>query len=345
MRLIKFSKSSQDIESENLKRLKNKDQEIEISRKKQIAQNLKKFPIRKVCLLCQSELIGKEFFHRETKYIKCSECNHVQTEAKIQKSYPYKFMKGGFEIIYPNSNKDEFQSRVNRIYKPKFEWMLNSIKNFSNNKINPIHNSWLEIGCGAGYFLKTLVDHKVKKIKGLDNNESLVKFANKNCNKNLAIKDDDIFKAISEDNSEILVSFFVMEHLEDVSVLWEILKSKKKGTIFAFSVPTFGLSTLIEASFKDHLPRNLDNVIHTQLYTEKSINYALEKSEYEIIGEWIFGQDVQDLITLIMKNLEENYSEIKDEIFKNLLELIDPIQEIVDKSKMSDARHVIAVKK
>ena len=137
----------------------------------------------------------------------------------------------------------------------------------------------------------------------------------------------------------------MLEHLENVYQLFDIMTLKKRGTFFAFSVPTFGFSTIIESAFSDHCARNLDNVVHTQLYTYESINYAMENSGYEIIGEWIFGQDSQDLISFLKFKLDHVYKEIKDEVYEKLNSLLNPVQCEIDKKRFADAIHILAIKK
>ena len=343
MKKVKFSKSSNDISIENSLRFK--DCKEEISKKNNIAMSINSFPEKSNCLLCLSPLKGKNFKHRNIEYIKCNNCGHIQTKSEIPFDYPKNFMGQGFEEIYPDLNKKEYNSRVNRIYKPKLNWIIDSLESYFNNFFDPNENYWLEFGCGAGYFLKALVNQKIRKIKGLDVNHDLINVANKNCNGVYAEIVSDICSSLRKDNSNIIVSFFVLEHIENAFEVWDIIKNKKKGTLFIFSVPTFSFTTLLEGAFKDHFPRSLDNVIHTQLYTDQSIEYALSTANYEVISEWVFGQDSQDLFTLIMRNLNKDYAEIKNDFSEKINTLLDPFQEILDKSYFSDARHIIAIKK
>ena len=46
-----------------------------------------------------------------------------------------------------------------------------------------------------------------------------------------------------------------------------------------------------------------------------------------------------------MRNLNKDYAEIKNDFSEKINTLLDPFQEILDKSYFSDARHIIAIKK
>ena len=52
----------------------------------------------------------------------------------------------------------------------------------------------------------------------------------------------DIASAVSHSTAQIYAAFFVLEHLEEQKTLTNALKAKPEGTVFVFSVPTFGLT-------------------------------------------------------------------------------------------------------
>ena len=76
-----------------------------------------------------------------------------------------------------------------------------------------------------------------------------------------------------------------------------------------------------------------------------AIFYAMENSGYEIIGEWIFGQDSQDLISFLKFKLDHVYKEIKDEVYEKLNSLLNPVQCEIYKKRFADAIHILAIKK
>ena len=90
----------------------------------------------------------------------------------------------------------------------------------------------------------------------------------------------------------------------------------------------------------------MDAVVHTQIYTEKSINYALEISGFEKISQWVFGQDAEDFSRFILESLRYNYpDDMFQEMSDKLLNLQDDLQHLFDVKHLSDQRHIIAIKR
>ena len=100
----------------------------------------------------------------------------------------------------------------------------------------------LEIGCGAGYFLKAC---ELKKIKaqGIDVNKALLKEAKKNLVFNEAIHLDknNICPIIEKSNCKVLSLISTLEHLQEPN---KILKAVKKSNIkyVFFNVPLLSFS-------------------------------------------------------------------------------------------------------
>ena len=340
---IKFSKSQKDIFTECDKMLE--QSKVLFEQRKDIPKKLLDAPSRDKCVLCLSAVTDrfKEFSHRDILFITCSVCGHIQSKAKPPQGYP----SVPFDTVYPELSAQEYASRVERIYKPKLSWIFDSLNRLDLTKEELISKSWIDLGSGAGYFLKSLKDEGVKELKGSDSNNQLVDISNKALGSTVAdCTLDSLSEVVQNSSTDVYTAFFVLEHLEDVSIFLNALKSKPKGTVFVFAVPVFGLSCLLEGIFKNHFARNLDGIIHTQMYTDKSIEYAMKIAGYEITNEWIFGQDAADLIRVMYSDIKESNPEVEMEELKNKLsEMIDPMQEAIDKNNLADQRHVIAIKR
>ena len=341
---IKFSKKSIDVKKETKNWTKNESKYLDNQVKMHKILNQQKF--RKKCLLCEFNAPKeKDFTHRTVDYFFCSRCNHVQTFLLPPDGYPSKQMGEGFENIYPELSKKDFESRRDRIYMPKLEWICSVLEDESllNQKYENL--KWLEIGCGAGYFLNALQCKGIKSFKGFDENQFLISEANKHCDKEVAFSTDNIFKDIQEDQPNIICAFFVLEHINSGNEIWNEFSRLPKGTILVFSVPTFCFSTLLECGLDNFAARNLDSVVHTQIYTDESIDYCLRKSGFEKSAEWLFGQDSQDLCELILRKISKNVNnKLFNKISDKLNNLIDPLQEVMDKERICDGRHILAIK-
>ena len=190
--------------------------------------------------------------------------------------------------------------------------------------------------------LSLLVQRGAKNVSGIDTNIQLINQANRKCRRIVAKECCSVEEEILESDADIIVSFFVMEHLQNAE---EVSIRKKKGNDLIFAVPTFGISTLLESSTINTPARNLDNVVHTQLYTDRSIDYVMKSTGYTVVAEWLFGQDAQDLIGyLLHAHKPGTNSKIPENINNKVKMLIDGLQTTIDKARMCDARHIIAVK-
>jgi hypothetical protein len=86
--------------------------------------------------------------------------------------------------------------------------------------------------------------------------------------------------------------------------------------------------------------------VHRQLYTDESIRYGVELAGLTIVAEWIFGQDADDLSRFLLQNLEPNASTrwFRD-VSRKVMGVQDGIQQVLDRARLADQRHVIAIKR
>ena len=343
---IEYSKSLNDIGLERSERL-NQNTNNKYHEQIKISKVLQSIPPRVTCILCNKKLLGSKFNHRNVQFIRCKNCDHIQTVGIPPSGYPYYEKSINFSTIYPDLNTKEYKDRVNRIYRPKLNWIKRVLKDkFFEEDLKS--KEWVELGCGAGYFLSCLSSNNFKKITGYDMDPDLVKKTDAMTPDNVKVYrgDEKLYKTVSNCSADVYVAFFVLEHVLNPFKFYQQLSNLPSKTIFIFSVPTFGLSCLLEGTF-DHLyARNLDTVVHTQIYTEKSIDYALNIANFDIVGQWVFGQDAEDFSRFILDSLRENYpDDMFQEIFTKLLNLQDPLQHVFDINHLSDQRHIIAIRR
>jgi SAM-dependent methyltransferase len=240
----------------------------------------------------------------------------------------------------------DLTSRVERVYSPKLDWVIEAVGRHGLSRKALARKSWLEIGCGAGYFLRALETAGFTQAEGIDFSPELVEQANIHNSSIRATQSVDMLGDLERSSADIVAAFFVLEHLEDVRQFWEVMSDKPAGTFLAISVPTLGMTTLFENAFPEIPARNLDWEVHNQLYTDKSLSFSLEKSGFASISEWFFGQDAQDLISHVLAKLNWNGGWVESfEELASIDDLVDPIQRVIDRAHLCDARHVLAVKR
>ncbi len=335
----KYSKDSSDVENETFAWIES-DSEL-LKKHKDLLKGAVYSSAQIDCIVCNKSLKNSDNFkHREVDYKICKICNHIQASQVLKNKDP------DFDEIYPEISSEAWNSRRDRIYLPKLDWILDSFKNLG------LHDqmkssSWLDLGSGAGYFLDSLKKRGIDNFIGIEEDPQLIDRANKKLNSEVIFSSDKSPELIMDESVGIITSWFVLEHLFQPWDVLDLISAKEKGAYFAFSVPTFGFSSLLENISSDHAARSLDGLVHRQIYTDRSITYLLNKMRYTKISEWVFGQDALDLKRMILSNLSkktlsetDTFSDIKEKIGN----LIDPIQEAIDKNHFSDSRHILSIK-
>lgn len=305
---------------------------------------------REACLLCGSSFVNAdEFVHRGVPFYRCGQCRHIQTQVQPPEGYPHTIEGGlSFGTIYPQLSAEEYSNRTQRIYRPKLDWMLRVLTEELN--YSPEHicdMCWVDMGCGAGNFLAATEALGVRQCAGFEADAQLVQAGQEHLH--TAVLDHftgSMTDAVHQYRANIYTAFFVMEHVENSRAVYEAMQSWPSGTVFAFSVPVYGFAALLENIFSDNYARNLDCVVHTQMYTEDSIAYALNMAGFDIVAEWVFGQDAEDVRRVMLSNLVGKLQgAMFEEAQRRLSELLDPLQQCFDKLHLADQRHILAVRR
>lgn len=299
-------------------------------------------PLRRDCLLSGKPLSGEEFSHRGVPYV-VSECGHVQSKHLPPRGYLDSL---GFDRIYPRLDQQDYLRRRDSIYRPKLDWLWQVLLQQGWTESRLLNAVWSDLGSGAGYYLSALESKGCSQIMGFEADANLVNIANAllvgQCNH---LWQGDLADLIFEYPAEVYSAFFVMEHVDPCHLFWRACQRLPKGTIFYFSVPVFGMSCLLERCFAQNHARNLDSVIHTQLYTDQSIQFALQEAGFSCLGEWVFGQDASDLTRFLHLNLGmENAPQFAESLMGSLRRAEDAVQQAWDHSWLADQRHIIAIK-
>ena len=335
MTIVKFSKKYEDIieikrdfYTNNLKNLKNT---LKVNKK--YAQQKK----RKFCKNCETKISKPLFKSFNIKYSICNKCGHLNGIYEDSVNFANWLYMGNAGSNYSEGYLKDYNSRVKNIYLPKVKFLKQIIKK----KIKVI-----DLGSGAGHFLKALELSKIFAT-GIEINKSLVKLAKLKLKKNKSIYKNvnDVYQVLENDNQHNVVS--LINFLENLDKPNEIIKSFVNSRIeyLYINVPLFSLSVFLENSFQNVFPRVLGEA-HTHLYTKKSLYYLAKKNNLKIIGEWWFGQDFPDFYRSLLvssNNLDKNL--YKKYLNKNLFNVINDLQNVLDKNKISSEVHMIFKKK
>jgi hypothetical protein len=288
---IRYSKPSGDITAENRELLRCNDERL--ARQKKSAEHLSGCgAAREYCSCCNIRLAGAECFQRRgVEYLLCSECGHLQT-----RRVPPSDWQVDYGTVYPVLAAEAFDSRVERIYRPKLDWALQALA--ENGGSSPRERRWWNCGCGYAVFSRRaagmlgapvrtpglLCDLVVPALTALGaERASLVKGT--------------LLRPFDPAMQSLAASFLCGTTTE-LPDLFLALWGEPEGVAVVFSVPVFGLAAVLEDCSSLHYARNFDGWFHAQMFTEKSLRHCLEAAGCELAAQWVFGQDALDLARL-----------------------------------------------
>lgn len=341
-----YSKPLGDVAAETGRILR--EEAAHLRREREVAALLARGEPRAACCLCGEPLAeGGRARHRDVPYVFCRGCGHLQSERLPSPEHDEALARlNPFHAIYPQADSQAYQSRVDRVYRPKLDWILASGAQAGLSRESLLERRWLELGCGAGYFLKALRDAGCRSFGGVDGDERLAEAANSALGDGCVSRHaGGLAEAVRASGAGAFAAFFVLEHLRDLPDLAAALRAKPAGTVFAFSVPVFGLGAMLESGFDHFFARNLDSGVHVQLFTDRSIARFLADAGYAAVSRWVFGQDASDFIRMLLGRVGGLYPpEILESAGAGLLGLQDELQAVFDRNLLADSRHILAVR-
>jgi SAM-dependent methyltransferase len=341
--LTRYSKTRADI-ADHTERMNSENTAL-LTRQRTLSQALSRGAIRERCSVCEAELAGAErFIHRHVPYSSCGVCGHVQTSALPPASCLSD--EQGFHTVYSTLSPGDYARRTALVHGPKLDWLLEAGEQLGIRRDAMLARSWVELGSGSGNFIDALRRAGARQVTGFEADPILVARAQ------AALAADvvrpfrgSLADAIRQYPADCYAAWFVLEHCLEIPELLRALRDLRAGTLFAFSVPVMGLATLLEAAVDGYFARNLDSVLHLQLFTDRSIRHALNLAGFEPCAEWIFGQDADDLLRMLVAGLTDKYPPaLLASETKRLAAASDDLQHALDRHRLADARHVLAIK-
>jgi SAM-dependent methyltransferase len=315
--------------------------------KKSLNQNLLYVsqPNRDLCKICRTPLPKLTDLHQHNvEYVFCEFCSHLNgkyedTQFFVENLY---ISESGKEYAI-NYIDDDYIQRINDIYLPKADFLIRNLPHKE-------HYEVLDIGCGSGYFVGAALIMNLEAT-GIDVSNTMVNYGNTQLSHHLNksplkhVNEDGFMKSIVNTNADIISAIGVIEHLRSPHDFFSAFK-KSNAKFLYYSVPMFSFSVLLENVFTNVFPRQLSGG-HTHLFTETSLNKMNELIGVESIAEWRFGTDIMDLYRSILINTKTNQSSQKTINFlhDNFGNILDTIQNILDKNHFCSEIHVLVAKK
>jgi 2-polyprenyl-3-methyl-5-hydroxy-6-metoxy-1,4-benzoquinol methylase len=318
--------------------------------KKQVlnATQYSKEPVREKCKNCLTKIDHKKVFFSKKfspevsiDFFLCAKCGHLNGKYQDTENYSKNLYSGenaaygATTYLKSTQSTADYNNRVKNVYLPKAQF-FDSVT-----KLNKKKTKIFDMGCGAGYLLKSFEVLGFNNLMGSEIAPDLIQAAKSHI-PNISISessDKDVMKILDKFDGNVVCMIGVLEHLVyNTEVMNKIIKNKNIDYLF-ISVPRFSLSVFLELLSTDFFHRQLSSG-HTHLYTEKSLEYFERKYSLKRLGEWFFGADMEDLKRLIFSRLD-GFIPAKEYLEENFFSKRDVLQSAVDKTRFTSEVHIV----
>jgi len=339
----KFGKPSKHILS--LKKDFFKDNDYFLEAGKRINKVYISQPKRLLCKNCKHVIGPEDFVKLDVPYSICKKCGHLNGMHEDTKEFcSTLYTDDGGDSYSKNYNESDIKSyrdRVKNIYLPKSDFLCDSLVKIGENSSDL---SYIDFGAGSGYFVNALIESGVNDVVGYDVSDAQVDFGNKMmCKKYLrAHKLEDTLKIIKTTKRQVVSMIGVLEHVQNPYDTIREINNNKNIKYLYISVPLFSPCVFFEMTFPHVMQRQLTSG-HTHLYTKSSLEWISEKFNMKQVASWWFGTDMVDLLRNIGVSLEKqkNLGGMSHLWFDTFTPLIDDMQSVIDKHKLSSEVHML----
>ncbi len=343
MKTRKYGKKLGDILSIKSDFFEQNDKMLEMSGRQADALLIQKR--RNVCKICHEPITGAPLYNSQRmNYYLCPVCGHVNSENEDTDDFAERvYLADSYENNYSEESKERYLSRLNSIYIPKAEFLIESLKE---DGLPPEEIRLLDDGAGSGYFVSALRKMGVSA-KGIEISAPQVEFANKiNGEEILKQADSGSIPGIIRNTDSNVLSFIgVLEHVTNLDEIIESIRDNKNVRYVYLSVPMFSLSCVLEASHQHCYNRHAGGT-HTHLFSEGSLKVMSDRMGFSELTAWKFGSDMMDLFRMLCVSLEKNgNTALKDYFAPEFLKMIDELQQVVDKNEFASEIHLILKRK
>jgi SAM-dependent methyltransferase len=293
-----------------------------------------------VCLLCDSET-SPYIKVDGVAYIHCNNCNHVQSSIRPSLNFLTSLYGSSDaeyssqDLAYVNLSPAEMEARVEEIAVPKVEWVKNSV-GFE------VGDLWLDIGSGTGDTLVAARKFGFDVI-GVETSPSEILIAESRTIPTLAMFYDGTQKIAEISKAKVISIFNVLEHtLDPYDFLLSISRDMNSGSYIVIEVPRLnGFTSMVQRSQPMNVYRHIFAPEHLNIFSDKSMDFCLDKLLLERKATWFFGSDAIEIFGYVINTFNPAGSDSLDS-YSNEINLL---QEQIDLGGLSDVMLLIAQKK
>lgn len=342
--IYKYGKSFADIKSHKQKFFDDNEKLLKVQN--DCAEVYAKQPKRHHCKICgESFDSGMTYKSHGVDYVICSKCGHVcgtHEETEGYSNYLYIDSDYGRYMYADEPSRERYDKRMQDIYVPKAKFMADVLEQEG---LSPDQIHVLDIGAGSGYFVSACDDMHIS-CYGIDMSIEQVDFGNHFLHNKAGgaldvIISSDLENYIRKSSANVVAAIGVMEHVIDCHQVFQAISENKNLRYLYMSVPSFGLSNILEMITPNVYNRHLGGV-HTHVFSTESIQYLCDQYGMEIIAKWQFGTDMMDFYRICVTQSTRQMGQV---IHNKLYQCLDEMQLVLDKHDFCSEIHCILRKK
>ncbi len=339
----KYGKSFGDLNSLKQNFFNNNDGMLKMA--DGMADILNAQPLREKCKICGADLAKATVHSHNIDYIICDKCGHLNSSCEDTDDFASKvYVEDDYSKNYSMKDKEAYDRRMNMIYVPKAQFLIDSLKKDGVDKIKD-----LDIGAGCGYFVAAMHELGAES-SGIEVSDTEVKHGNAMIGdgngeylKRVGLTDS--IDYLKNTDANVVSAIGVLEHLVHLKENLDAIRDNKNIDYLYASVPMFSFSCCFEAAFQECYNRHMGGT-HTHLFTNESVEELASGIGFEIAYEWRFGSDINDLYRFISVSMRKNGNEEFADLFaQKFTPLMDKLQLVLDESEFSSELHFILRRK
>jgi len=270
----------------------------------------------------------------EVLYVRCVDCGHVF----IAKQPLPEALFSSFEeeedlsVFYVDPNTLEM--RMRDIIQPKLDWMLDVYQRHVGRKPTSI----LDVGAGGGHFVAGCQQAGLKA-EGLELSSTSVRFAREALG--VKLQHGNYLDQIIETGRFDLLTFWgLLEYAPDPAAFFRSARQQLQpdcGMLIVEVPRSDSFCLAVQEQFRETIWRHAMPDSHMNLYSDASLATLLHDNGFKPVAAWYFGMDIYELVMQMGMALGS------DDILRRFGRLVSPLQNFVDRARLTDDIVVAAV--
>jgi 2-polyprenyl-3-methyl-5-hydroxy-6-metoxy-1,4-benzoquinol methylase len=271
------------------------------------------------------------------EYVQTPDTGHVYVKYRPKSAAIENFYLNDVTYAATYTNRDKANVRLKAIAEPWCQWMMDVFYNQYGRKPKSV----LDVGSGAGHFVRACLDNGLKA-KGIELNESSRDFAKKIWG--IELDGRDFLKVFEEYKGCEIVTFWgLLEHTPFPSKILKgahaVISEANAGMVIS-KVPRWdALGTAAQMLNSTTIIRHLDPMGHIMIFSDASAAEIYYRNQLKPISAWYYGMDVYETLMQIGNQLNTYDPLIKLNDFQINL------QQFVDDARMSDGLTLVGIPK